>query len=74
MIDRPTVVIRDNAGGIEKKNLDKIFGIYFSTKERSDGIGLYIVKIIIEKELDGEIEVETDSKGSSFILSFLKTQ
>jgi len=72
IIDRPKVTITDNAGGIEKKHLDKIFNIYFSTKENSDGIGLYIVKVIIEKELNGEIEVETDSKGSSFILSFSK--
>jgi signal transduction histidine kinase len=70
VIDRPRVIIRDNAGGIDKKNLDKIFGMYFSTKKGSDGIGLYIVKVIVEKELNGEIEVETDSRGSRFILSF----
>ena len=74
LIDRPRVIIKDNAGGISKKNLDKIFGMYFSTKKGSDGIGLYIVKVIVEKELNGEIEVETDSIGSSFILSFLEIQ
>jgi len=73
VIDRPIVTITDNAGGINKKNLDKIFTMYFSTKNNSDGIGLYVVKIIVERELKGEIEVETDSKGSSFILSFSKT-
>ena len=70
IVDRPMVTITDNAGGIDKKNLDKIFKIYFSTKKGSDGIGLYIVKVIVEKELNGEIEVETDSMGSSFLLSF----
>ena len=74
IVDRPTVTISDNAGGIEQKNLDKIFKMYFSTKKSGDGIGLYVVKLIVEKELDGAIELETDSKGSSFILSFSKTQ
>ena len=74
LIERPRVIITDNAGGINKKNLDKIFGMYFSTKKGSDGIGLYIVKVIVEKELNGEIEVETDSTGCSFILSFSKIQ
>ncbi|NEW61540.1 hypothetical protein GSY74_09620 [Sulfurovum sp. bin170] len=70
VVDRPMVTITDNAGGIDKKYLEKIFTMYFSTKKGSDGIGLYIVKVIVEKELGGEIEVESDSRGSSFILSF----
>jgi signal transduction histidine kinase len=73
VVDRPIVIITDNAGGIDKRNLDKIFTMYFSTKNSGEGIGLYIVKVIVEKELDGEIEVKTDSKGSDFILSFSKT-
>ena len=70
IIDKPTITIKDNAGGIDKKNIDKIFNQYFSTKKDSDGIGLYVVKIIIQKQLGGDIEVESDSMGSRFILSF----
>ncbi|SFV61498.1 Putative two-component sensor histidine kinase [hydrothermal vent metagenome] len=64
--------IRDNAGGIEKKNLDKIFNPYFSTKKDSDGIGLYISKMIVEQEMGGRLRVSTDESGTLFVMEFNK--
>ena len=64
--------IRDNAGGIEKKNLDKIFNPYFSTKKASDGIGLYISKMIVEQEMGGRLRVSTDESGTLFVMEFNK--
>ncbi len=69
MINNPTITIADNAGGIDKKNIDKIFEPYFSTKKESDGIGLYIAKTIVEREMGGSLSVETDSETTNFIIS-----
>ena len=60
--------IRDNGGGISKDNIRKIFNPYFSTKKDSDGIGLYISKMIIEQELGGVLKVQSDSKGTTFTI------
>ena len=68
-IEQGKISIEDNAKGISKENIKKIFDPYFSTKEDSDGIGLYISKMIIEQELGGVLEVMSSSKGSRFIIT-----
>ncbi len=65
-IERAVVKIEDNAGGISAENMEKIFEPYFTTKERSDGIGLYIAKVIIEKEFSGSLSVKNSSRGALF--------
>ncbi len=65
-IDKPTVTILDNGGGIDKGYREKIFEPYFSTKKNSDGIGLYIVKTIIEKEMKGKLSLVIDGKNTIF--------
>jgi signal transduction histidine kinase len=57
--NKVTIKIKDNAGGVSKKNLNKVFDAYFTTKEKSGGtgIGLYICKQIIETSMKGEILV-----------------
>ncbi len=70
MIENRAIMIEDNAGGIEPQYLNKIFEPYFSTKEKSDGIGLYIAKTIIEKEMGGTLTVENSNKGACFRLAF----
>ncbi len=69
MIENNTIMIGDNAGGIESKNLHKIFEPYFSTKEKSDGIGLYIAKTIIQKEMGGKLSVKNSKKGAIFTIA-----
>ena len=52
-----TISIKDNAGGIEKNILNKIFEPYFTTKHQSDGtgIGLFMTQEMITKHMNGKI-------------------
>ncbi|HIP47081.1 MAG TPA: hypothetical protein EYG95_05940 [Campylobacterales bacterium] len=68
LIDKNTIMIEDNAGGIENKYINKVFEPYFTTKTKSDGIGLYIAKTIIEKEMGGKLSVKNSQKGACFTL------
>ena len=62
------ITIKDNAGGIAQKNQELIFDPYFSTKDSSKGtgLGLYISKLIVERNMDGELSVYNDDKGAVF--------
>lgn len=65
-----TTEIEDNGGGISEDIKDKIFDVYFTTKDKSDGtgLGLYMTKIIIENNLQGDISWENTDKGVKMIV------
>jgi PAS domain S-box-containing protein len=65
------ISIEDNGIGINKEHLDKIFDIFYkaSAYTHGSGLGLYIVKEIIER-LKGNIKVISEpGVGTSFIIN-----
>jgi len=69
--DSIVICVNDNAGGIDNEILSKVFDPYFTTKHKSQGtgIGLYMTKMIIENNMNGNIEVENTSFGARFIIT-----
>jgi PAS domain S-box-containing protein len=69
--------IKDFAGGIDNKIVDRIFEPYFTTKKMGTGLGLYICQMLAQKSLKSHItagkhEIKKDGKtfkGSIFSLS-----
>jgi signal transduction histidine kinase len=64
------VMVADNAGGIPNKILRKIYDPYFTTKKGNSGIGLYMSKMIIEKNMKGRLDVENIEEGALFKIIF----
>ena len=74
--NRKTVVtIKDNAGGIPDMYMDKIFELSFTTRESSGGtgIGLYMSKNIIEKNMCGKLSAENTDGGAQFRIEISST-
>jgi len=75
-----TIQIKDNAGGIPQRVIEKIFNQGFTTKgeDGGSGIGLYMTKQIIQNHMDGEICVCNEEyiyenhkyKGALFTIKF----
>ena len=69
-IESNCISVLDNAGGIPKEVLPRIYEPYFTTKEGNSGIGLYMSKMIIEKDMKGELRVENSKEGVVFKIIF----
>jgi signal transduction histidine kinase len=62
------VSVCDNGGGIPIDILNRIFDPYFSTKGKGSGIGLYMSKMIIERNMNGSITARNIEGGAEFIV------
>ena len=66
--DRAVVTIADNAGGIPDEIKGKIFDPYFTTKgpQSGTGVGLFMSKTIIEKNMGGRLTGCNIAGGAEF--------
>jgi len=72
LLEGKTITIKDNAGGIPKEILDRIFEPYFTTKEqgKGTGMGLYMSSVIIKDNMNGSLEVKNLDDGAEFSIGF----
>ena len=65
------ISIEDNAGGIPLEIMEKIYNPYFTTKHESKGtgLGLYILAMLIEKSMQGFVNINNMNEGVLSTLS-----
>jgi two-component system, chemotaxis family, CheB/CheR fusion protein len=65
---KTVVTVTDNAGGIAEEIMEKIFDPYFTTKDQGlgTGVGLFMSKTIIEKNMGGRLTAANVDGGAEF--------
>jgi len=64
------ITIRDTGEGFSQKALDQLFTPFFTTKEGGTGLGLAVVKRIVEG-LKGKVSGKNHSQGGAEITMLL---
>lgn len=70
-VQNSCIKVQDNGVGIDDEQIEKIFNMFYrgSSNSTGSGLGLYIVKEILDK-LDGSIQVSSKrSNGTTFTLT-----
>ncbi|MGL4368212.1 MAG: ATP-binding protein, partial [Spirochaetota bacterium] len=62
--NKVVIVIRDTGSGIKEEHIDRLFEPFFTTKVTGVGLGLAVVKKIINDH-DGEITVRNRPEGGT---------
>ncbi|WP_235185961.1 sensor histidine kinase [Methylomarinum vadi] len=62
--EQAVIEITDSGGGIAPAIKNKIFDPFFSSKNSGRGIGLYMVKQLVEQSLEGSITLENHDQGT----------
>ncbi|TFG47476.1 MAG: PAS domain S-box protein, partial [Candidatus Brocadiia bacterium] len=68
--------VKDYGSGIPTHLLTKVFDPYFTTKATLSGagIGLYMAKIIVEKEMNGVLSAKNTKVGAQFTIKLPKSE
>lgn len=75
-----SILIRDNGPGIDSEDILEIFEPGFSTKinfetgEINRGLGLNLVKDIVENQFNGSINVASEPGNTSFVINIPKNE
>ncbi|WP_298753445.1 transporter substrate-binding domain-containing protein [uncultured Arcobacter sp.] len=72
IVENNRLILRDNAGGIPKDIIERVFEPYFTTKEQGEGtgIGMYMSKMIIEDNMNGKITLKNIDNGLEVYIEF----
>jgi PAS domain S-box-containing protein len=67
---RARITVEDNGGGVPEAIKGQIFEPYFTTKHASQGtgLGLFMSKLIVEKSLNGTLNIEDGTAGARFVI------
>lgn len=61
------ISVTDHGSAIPDRNMDRIFEPFYTTKPKGVGIGLFIVKRVVENDFKGSIDVNSDKReGTTF--------
>lgn len=68
--DNIKITVSDTGGGVPVEVMEKIFDPYFTTKEegKGTGMGLYMAKVIVEKNMQGKLRVNNSLEGAEFTI------
>ena len=71
-----SIHVYDNAGGISKNIIKKLFIPYFTTKNKSNGtgLGLYMSRLIIHEHCEGQIDVSSEGNETVFTVKLPYTK
>jgi two-component system sensor histidine kinase FlrB len=64
---RAQIVVRDNGPGVPASLRERIFEPFFTTRERGHGIGLAIVRSVVEAH-GGSVSLSPSDRGATFIV------
>ncbi len=65
--DRAQIVVSDNGPGVPAHIRERIFEPFFTTRARGNGIGLAIVKSVVEAHR-GSVRLAESSRGATFVI------
>lgn len=66
------VIVTDWGKGIDPANRDKLFEPFYSTKKTGMGMGLFIVRQIVEEQFKGSVKLDNVPGHTAFIITLAK--